>query len=89
MRISEFEDKMGAGGFKFLAKHKLILIGLVVGAIGGYLYYHFVGCAGGTCMITSKPLPSTLYGALIGALLFDMFRNNKSKSELNSKSESI
>jgi len=48
-------------------------IGIVVGAIAGYLYYHYVGCASGTCSITSKPLNSSLYGALIGGLLFNIF----------------
>jgi hypothetical protein len=55
---------------KFIHQHKLALIGLLTGAFGGYLYYHFVGCASGTCLITSKPLNSTLYGAMMGALLF-------------------
>lgn len=58
----------------FLLKHKLAIIGIVVGAIAGYLYYHFVGCAGGTCPITSKPLNSTLYGALMGGLLLTPFK---------------
>jgi len=48
-------------------------IGIVVGAIAGYLYYFYVGCASGTCAITSKPLNSTLYGALMGGLVFNMF----------------
>lgn len=48
-------------------------IGIVVGAIFGYLYYKFVGCASGTCAITSKPINSTLYGAVMGGLLFNMF----------------
>ncbi|MBA4153528.1 DUF6132 family protein [Flavobacterium sp.] len=48
-------------------------IGVLVGAISGYLYYHFVGCASGTCSITSKPLNSTLYGSLMGGLLFNLF----------------
>jgi hypothetical protein len=58
---------------EFINKYKLTLIGIVVGAIGGYLYYHFVGCASGTCAITSKPLNSTLYGAMMGALLANTF----------------
>lgn len=41
----------------------------VVGAVGGYLYYRFVGCADGTCAITSNPYVSTLYGGIIGGLL--------------------
>lgn len=48
-------------------------IGIVIGAIAGYLYYYYVGCASGTCAITSKPLNSTLYGAAMGGLLFNMF----------------
>ena len=55
-------------------------MGILAGAIGGYLYYHFVGCASGTCAITSKPLNSTLYGAIMGALFFNMFHKDKSKS---------
>ncbi len=58
----------------FILKYRLSIIGIVLGAMGGYLYYHFVGCASGTCAITSKPLNSTLYGALIGGLLFSMFK---------------
>jgi len=48
-------------------------IGIVVGAIAGYLYYFYVGCVSGTCAITSKPLNSSLYGALMGGLVFNMF----------------
>lgn len=48
-------------------------IGIVVGAIAGYLYYFYVGCASGSCSITSKPLNSTLYGALMGGLIFNLF----------------
>ena len=48
-------------------------IGIVVGAIAGYLYYFYVSCASGTCAITSKPLNSTLYGALMGGLIFNIF----------------
>jgi hypothetical protein len=54
-------------------------IGIVIGAIAGYLYYHFVGCASGSCAITSKPVNSTLYGSLLGGLLFNMFVKEKKK----------
>lgn len=54
-------------------------IGIVVGAIAGYLYYFYVGCASGTCAITSKPLNSTLYGALMGGLIFNMFVKSPKK----------
>ena len=65
----------------FIIKYKLTIIGIIVGAIGGYAYYHFVGCVSGTCTITSKPLNSTLYGAMMGALLFNSFIKDKSKEE--------
>ena len=48
-------------------------IGIVIGALAGYTYYFYVGCASGTCSITSKPLNSTLYGALMGGLVFNIF----------------
>jgi hypothetical protein len=58
-----------------MSKKAIIIttIGAIVGAVSGYLYYKYVGCASGTCRITSKPLNSTLYFALIGGLLFNMF----------------
>jgi hypothetical protein len=65
---------------KFIQKYKITIIGVIIGAIGGYLYYHFVGCASGTCSITSKPLNSSLYGAIMGGLLFNMFQKDKSKT---------
>lgn len=50
----------------------ITVIGVVVGAMLGYAYYQYVGCANGTCAITSKPLNSTLYGGLMGGLLFNI-----------------
>ena len=46
-----------------------MMILAAVGAIGGFLYYRFVGCASGTCPITSNPYISTVYGGVIGILL--------------------
>lgn len=64
---------------KFLTKHKLFFIGIGVGLLAGYLYYYFVGCASGTCAITSNPLNSTLYGGLMGGLLFSSFKKDEKK----------
>lgn len=61
----------------WIQKNKLSLVGVVVGALGGFLYWNYIGCASGTCMITSKPINSTLYGALMGYLLFGMFQKEK------------
>ena len=54
-------------------------IGIAIGAIAGYLYYFYIGCVSGTCAITSKPLNSTLYGALMGGLVFNMFMKKPKK----------
>jgi uncharacterized membrane protein YuzA (DUF378 family) len=64
----------------FFKKHILKIIGILVGGVAGFLYYHFVGCASGTCPITSNPYITVLYGALMGYLLFDMFRKNENKT---------
>ncbi len=65
-----------------MTKKALIItgIGVVIGAIAGYLYYFYVGCSSGTCAITSKPLNSSLYGAVMGGLLFNMFVKSSKKS---------
>lgn len=47
---------------------KRIIAG-IVGTIAGFLYYHYIGCASGTCAITSNPYISSIYGGVIGLLL--------------------
>lgn len=64
---------------KIIQKNKLTIIGVLIGLIAGYLYYHYIGCNSGTCAITSKPLNSTLYGGLMGGLLLNMFQTKKPK----------
>ena len=62
-------------------KYKQILIGAIIGSIAGYAYYYFVGCASGTCAITSNPINSSLYGAFMGGLVGDMFRKEEKKEK--------
>jgi hypothetical protein len=57
-----------------IKKYQRNLIGIILGAIAGFLYWNYVGCTSGTCAITSKPLNSTLYGALMGYLVAGMFK---------------
>jgi hypothetical protein len=66
---------------KWFSGSLLYIIGAVLGAIAGYFYWQQIGCSSGTCMITSKPLNSTVYGAMMGALLFGMFRKEAKKRE--------
>lgn len=69
---------------RWLIKNKIILTGTILGAFAGYFYYLFIGCSNGTCLISSKPVNSTIYFAVMGAVLFSLFkketghkRNNK------------
>jgi hypothetical protein len=64
----------------FLRKYYLTAIGLVIGALAGYAYYYWIGCVSGSCPITSRPMNSTLYGAFMGGLLFNMFQENKKEN---------
>lgn len=60
----------------FFQKHLLTIVGIGLGLLAGYLYWHFVGCQG-TCAITSNPRNSTLYGGMIGGLVFSLFKKEK------------
>jgi rhodanese-related sulfurtransferase len=66
-----------------LKKNRLYLIGGLIGGLGGYLYWFYVGCTSGTCPITSSPTMSILWGAILGALLLSMFPVKKKNPELN------
>jgi len=61
-------------------KYKFIIAGVILGGTAGFLYYYFIGCQSGACAITSKPLNSSLYGALVGGLLFSSFTSTKNNS---------
>jgi hypothetical protein len=54
-------------------------LGALLGSIAGYVYYLKIGCVLGTCMISSRPLNSSLYGALMGALIGGMFIKKQSE----------
>ena len=71
---------------KVVNKYKWQLVGAIVGAIGGFAYYYFIGCANGSCAIKSNPYTMTAYGTAMGALLFDIilgFLNKKNNNDGN------
>jgi len=67
----------------FIKKHLTTLAGILIGAMAGYLYWRQIGCLSGTCPITSNPVKSSLYGALIGGLLFSLFKKKKLNQNKN------
>jgi len=69
----------------FIKKNALVIMGIIMGSIAGFLYYHYVGCSSGTCMITSKPFNSSAYGALMGGLVFSLFKKDKQPNKQNDR----
>ena len=43
------------------------------GALAGLAYYRLIGCASGSCPITSSPVGSMLYMGLVGWLISGIF----------------
>ncbi|MFZ4591833.1 MAG: hypothetical protein ACOYN6_12600 [Ignavibacteria bacterium] len=60
-------------------KYILTIILTVIGLIGGFMYWKFIGCASGTCAIKSNMLLMTVYGGLIGGLFGNIFNGFNSK----------
>ncbi len=50
-------------------RHWRTALGAAVGATGGALYAHFVGCRTGTCLITSSLWTAGLFFGVTGALV--------------------
>lgn len=44
------------------------LLGAALGALGGGLYAHFIGCRTGTCALTSNVWSAALFFGLTGAI---------------------
>jgi len=62
---------------QFLKSQFITIVGILIGLAAGYVYWHEVGCLSGTCPITSSPVNSSIYGALMGGLTFNMFQKKK------------
>jgi hypothetical protein len=58
-------------------KYKFEITGVALGTIAGWCYWYFVDCASGTCAITSSPVNSSLYGAMMGGILGSTFKKEK------------
>ena len=70
--------------FKMKDKKEILwtIIGTSIGLVGGYVYYHLVGCENG-CPIKSNPWLMTVYGGLMGglgaSLIYSLIKKAKNK----------
>ena len=68
---------------------KLAIAFTFAGALGGFLYWKFVGCNSGTCPIQSVWYWSTLWGAAVGYLIGDfgddLLKKRRKKAEENNE----
>ncbi len=62
---------------KWIKKNILYFIGSIIGGIGGYVYWYFIGCDSGGCPITASPINSVIWGAMMGSLLLSMFKKEQ------------
>jgi len=73
---------------KEIFKSKRIqIIFLLAGAVGGFLYWRFIGCNSGTCAIKSVWYWSTLWGAAVGYLVGDFIGDFVEKRKMKKGEE--
>ena len=61
----------------FIKSNLLIIGGVLIGALAGFLYWKHIGCLSGSCAITSNPYNSTIYGSVMGGLLFSLIKKKE------------
>ena len=58
---------------------------VILGGLGGFAYYYFIGCRTGTCPLTSNPVVSTMFGGVFGLMIVDsivdLFKPKKTEQE--------
>ncbi len=64
-------------------KNRRIIYGAstIIGAIGGYLYYYFIGCASGTCPLRANPYYNIIMGAILGYLFIELILGQNKKKD--------
>ncbi|MDD4143900.1 MAG: hypothetical protein PHN68_04630 [Prolixibacteraceae bacterium] len=68
---------------ELLKKNYITVIFTLAGALGGFLYWKYIGCLSGTCMIQSVWYWSTLWAGTVGYLAGDFLQKliNKKKGK--------
>lgn len=76
---------------EFIRNRRLQITFTAAGALGGFLYWKFIGCTSGTCPIKSVWYWSTLWGAAVGYfagdLISDILIKRRKKKEGKSERE--
>lgn len=62
-------------------------LGIILGGIGGFIYYSYVGCISGTCPITSNPYLTIFYGTLVGGILFYKGKKKETNPSVNQENQ--
>ena len=63
----------------WIITHKVPFFIAVLGIIGGYLYWNFIGCSSGNCGITANWHSSMGFGAIMGWLIGDIVNDKLKK----------
>ncbi len=65
---------MDKGKSNVIVKNSLYyIIGALIGAAGGYCYWHYIGCSTGVCPITSTWIGTSVSGGILGSLISGLF----------------
>lgn len=64
---------------EILKSNWLNLLGALIGGVVGYLYWYHVGCSTGTCPMTASPTMTIAWGAVMGSLVFGLFKKRKNE----------
>jgi len=62
-------------------KYIIYGLGILVGGLGGFLYWKYVGCVSGTCPLQSNAAIMIVYGAVAGTLLASFVKLPKKNSD--------
>lgn len=58
-----------------IRERKIVLIGIVLGLLGGLLYWNLFGCS--SYMTSSSPFLTSIWGAIAGGIIFDALQKER------------
>lgn len=70
---------------KKLVSNKIIILGILLGGIGGFLYWKEIGCITGTCPLKSQWQTMIPYGMFIGYVVSNFIQSYLNRFESKRK----